>query len=153
MVSISDLAEECCMLFDPVYYESGRDLIYVIEPQLRVWGDERKLQQIIDILLDNGTKYASPGSKVRLRLDRQGSNHCLLQVSTRGAMLSKQQCRDIFKRFYRADAARTGSGNSGSYGLGLPIAQQIAREHRGKIWCAAKDGENTFYIQLPLSHN
>ena len=153
MVSLSDLAEECCMLFAPVYFESGRELDYSIEPKLQVWGDERKLQQIIDILLDNGNKYASPGSQVKLRLSHHGNSHCLLQVTSRGNVLSKQQCRDIFKRFYRADAARTGSGYSGSYGLGLPIAQQIAREHRGKIWCVGKDGQNIFYVQLPLSHN
>lgn len=149
-VSLSDLAEESSMLFEPVYYESGRELSFVVEPDLWIWGNEDKIQQLIDILLDNANKYSSPGSRVTLRLSKTG-RHCLLQVSSRGKTLSHQQCKDIFKRFYRVDESRTESGNHGSYGLGLPIAQQIAREYRGKIWCTGKDGTNTFYVQFPFN--
>ena len=149
-VSLSDLAEECGMLYDTVYFESGRELHCVVDPDLWIWGNESRLRQMIDTLLDNGNKYSSPGSRVTLRLDRQHGNHCLLQISSRGKTLTPQECKDIFKRFYRVDAART---NSGSYGLGLPIAQQITREHRGKMWCVGKDGVNTFYAQFPLSNH
>ncbi|MBE6978131.1 MAG: HAMP domain-containing histidine kinase [Ruminococcaceae bacterium] len=150
-VCISDLAEECSMLFAPLYYESGRQLHFVADPELWIWGNPAKLQQLIDILLDNANKYSSPGSRVVLRLDRMGGNHCQLSVTSRGKPLSNQQSRDIFKRFYRVDASRTGSGSSGSYGLGLPIALQIAKEHRGKLWCVGKDGSNTFYAVFPLN--
>jgi signal transduction histidine kinase len=152
-VSLSDLAEECCMMFAPVYYESGRDLHYVVEPDIWIWGNEKKLQQMVDILLDNGNKYSSAGSRVTLRLQRQNGNRCLLQVSSRGKTLTSQQCKDIFKRFYRVDSARTESGSTGSFGLGLPIAQQTTREHRGKMWCAGKEGVNTFYAQFPMSNH
>ena len=150
--SFSDLVEECCMMFAPVYFESGRDLQYVIDPDIWVWGNEKKLQQMVDVLLDNGNKYSSPGSKVLVHLQRQNGNRCLLQVSSRGKTLTSQQCKDIFKRFYRTDMARTESGSTGSYGLGLPIAQQTAREHKGKMWCVGKDGVNTFYVQFHISN-
>ena len=148
----SDLVEECCMMFDPVYFESGRELQRVIDPDIWMWGHEKKLQQMVDVLLDNGNKYSSPGSKVTVRLQRQNGNRCLLQVSSRGKTLTSQQCKDIFKRFYRTDMSRTQSGATGSYGLGLPIAQQTAREHRGKMWCVGKDGVNTFYVQFHISN-
>ena len=148
-VSMSDLAEECSMLFEPVYYESGRELSFSVDPDIWVWGNEDKFQQLIDILLDNANKYSSPGSRVTLRLHKSG-RHCLLQVTSRGNVLNHQQCKDIFKRFYRVDESRTDSGSQASYGLGLPIAQQIAREYRGKIWCVGKDGANTFYVQFPI---
>jgi signal transduction histidine kinase len=136
-----------------VYYESGRELHYVVEPDIWIWGNEKKLQQMVDILLDNGNKYSSAGSRVTLRLQRQNGNRCLLQVSSRGKTLTSQQCKDIFKRFYRVDSARTESGSTGSFGLGLPIAQQTTREHRGKMWCAGKEGVNTFYAQFPMSNH
>jgi signal transduction histidine kinase len=148
-LEISSLAEECGMLFESVYFEAGRKLVYHIEPVIYMRGDGVKLRQLIDILLDNGCKYSEVGSQVTLQLHRQGVNHCLLQVSSRGQSLTSQQCQDIFKRFYRVDTVRTGSG---SYGLGLPIAQQITQEHRGKIWCDSKDGVNTFYVQLPTDN-
>lgn len=150
--SFSDLVEECCMMFAPVYYESGRELQYMIDPDIWIWGNEKKLQQMVDVLLDNGNKYSSAGSKVTVRLQRQNGNRCLLQVSSRGKTLTSQQCKDIFKRFYRTDTARTSSSSTGGHGLGLPIAQQTAREHHGKMWCVGKDGMNTFYIQFSISN-
>ena len=146
-LELSGLAEECGMLFEPVYFEADRELVYEIEPQISLKGDEVKLRQLIDILLDNACKYSEAGTQVTLQLQRQGTKHCLLQVASRGQTLTSQQCRDIFKRFYRVDTVRTGSG---SYGLGLSIALQITREHRGKIWCEGKDGVNTFYVRLPV---
>ena len=56
--------------------------------------------------------------------------------------------KNIFKRFYRADKARA---MNGSYGLGLSIAEAIVEAHKGAIWAESKDGQNTFFIQLPIS--
>ena len=98
--------------------------------------------------MPDGSLQVKAGTQVTLQLQRQGTKHCLLQVASRGQTLTSQQCRDIFKRFYRVDTVRTGSG---SYGLGLSIALQITREHRGKIWCDGKDGVNTFYVRLPIN--
>ncbi|MFQ7160066.1 MAG: ATP-binding protein, partial [Ruthenibacterium sp.] len=65
-----------------------------------------------------------------------------------GAPLTPQECRDIFKRFYRMDAARS---QSEGHGLGLSIAQQIVRRHGGKIWAESENGQNTFYAELPCT--
>ena len=39
---------------------------------------------------------------------------------------------------------------TGSYGLGLSIAQRIVEDHRGKIWAESRDGFNAFFVQLPM---
>ena len=62
--------------------------------------------------------------------------------------MSAKELKDIFKRFYRADAARE---RTGSYGLGLSIAEGIVKAHKGKIWAESKDGMNTFSVQLPIA--
>ena len=56
--------------------------------------------------------------------------------------------KNIFKRFYRADEARS---MNGSYGLGLSIASEIIKEHKGKIQAESSGGWNTFSVRLPLS--
>jgi len=145
-VCFSQLVEECVLPFEPVYFEAGRTLDSQIDPDIRVLGIEQQLHQVVDILLDNGQKYSQPGSMVTLKLALLG-NHCQLSVTSQGAPLSQQQCKEIFKRFYRADEARS---MNHSYGLGLPIAEGIVTRHKGRIWCQSKNGWNTFYVNLPV---
>ena len=75
------------------------------------------------------------------------SNVQLLEEASAGEALSPKELKDIFKRFYRADSARS---RDGSYGLGLSIAEEIVRNHKGKIWAESRGGVNTFFVQLPL---
>lgn len=146
-VDLSRLAEEAALCFEPVYFEAGLTLEWETEPDIPVMGDPQYLRQIFDILLDNGRKYSAPGSTCRLTLSRQGKNKALAGFFSPGTPLTPRQCQDIFKRFYRADTARA---MSGSYGLGLSIAQRIVQEHGGRIWAESAEGGNLFCVQLPM---
>ncbi len=142
----SALVEETALPFEPVYFEEGLTLESRVEPDIFVTGSQTYLRQVVEILLDNGRKYSTPGGAVTVALARQGRGKCLLTVTTPGTPLSEEACGDIFKRFYRLDSART---TNGSYGLGLSIAQKIMEEHRGKIWAKGGEGCNQFFVQLP----
>ena len=145
-VCLSEVAETSALLFEAALYECGLTLETQVEPELTVSGDERQLGQLVEILLDNARKYASGGT-VRLQLQRSGRHSCHLSLENEGPALSPQQLQEIFKRFTRADPART---RSGSFGLGLAIAQAIVQAHHGKIWAESRDGRNTFHVELPL---
>lgn len=145
-VSFSRLAQEALLPFEPVFYEAGLTLTGEIEEDLRVRGAEGQLRQVVDILLDNARKYTAPGGEVIAALRRSGRS-CLLSVSGPGVPLTRQERRDVFKRFYRADAART---QDGSFGLGLSIAQGIVSRHGGKIWAESGESGNCFLVRLPL---
>ena len=142
----SSLLETAVLPFEPLYFEQGLMLETDVEPGLTVLGNEAQLRQVAEILLDNGRKYSAPGSTVRLTLRTQG-RQALLAVESPGQTLTPGQCRDIFRRFYRVDEARS---RNGSYGLGLSIAERIISDHRGKIWAEGRDGVNTFFVALPL---
>ena len=144
-LDFSSLTENTLLLFEPVYFERGLMLDSSIEPGICVMGDTTTLRQTVNILLDNGQKYAAPGGTAVMTLTRQGKK-ALLRFFTPGTPLTQQQCQDIFKRFYRVDEART---QSGSYGLGLSIAQNIVSTHGGRIWAEPSDSGNTFCITLP----
>lgn len=144
----SKLVEDALLPFEPLYFEQGLMLESAVEPGIHLTGTARTLSQVVDILLDNGLKYAAPGGTVRLDLRSQGRNQCLLRVSSPGAALTAKQCKDIFRRFYRVDEARS---MNHSYGLGLAIAQRIVNDHRGKIWAESKEGVNTFFVSLPVA--
>jgi len=87
----------------------------------------------------------SHDGEVIVALKRQ-ERHCLLSVTNPGEPISREDLKNIFKRFYRVDQTRT---HDGSNGLGLSIAEGIVGEHRGKIWTESAGGINTFFVQLP----
>ena len=145
--NLSKLVSDAVLPFEPVYFEAGRELQSAVEPDIQLSCHPTQLRQVVDILLDNGCKYSTPGSMVTLNLSRPARSHCILQVSSPGVPMTEQQCRDIFQRFYRADEARS---MNRSYGLGLSIAEGIVHQHRGKIWAQSRDGINTFFVSLPL---
>ena len=68
----------------------------------------------------------------------------MLSVSSAGEPISREDRKNIFKRFYQVDKSRH---DGQSYGLGLSIADRIVKQHKGKIW-AESSGLNTFFVQL-----
>ena len=146
-LNLSALTEEAVLPFEPLFFENGLTLTSSIEENITVHGDSARLLQVVNILLDNAQKYSSPSSEVKLTLVRQ-YHACLLSVAGEGEALSKEQLRDIFKRFYRIDKARS---MNHSYGLGLSIADAVVADHKGKIWAESENGMNTFFIQLPCA--
>ncbi|MBP5264669.1 MAG: HAMP domain-containing histidine kinase [Lachnospiraceae bacterium] len=143
-VDYSLLLNNCILPFEPLFFENHQELSCEIEKNVTVTGDPEKLRQVVTILLDNSLKYGDTGESVIVSL-RQQSHNCVLSVSSKGAPLSKEDCKNVFKRFYRTDPAR----NDGhSYGLGLSIAESIVTEHHGRIWAESQDGRNTFFVSL-----
>ena len=148
-VDLSDTVLESVLAFEPVAFESGRELVYDIQPELTVMGSGVQLRRLTDILLDNAVKYAAEGTPIRLLL-RQEGRCAALRVENRGETIPAEKLRHIFDRFYRADESR--SGGEG-FGLGLAIAQSIAQSHGGSIGCASEEGVTRFIVTLPLQKN
>ena len=145
VLDFSQLVSDAVLSFQLLYEEQGMGLHSEIAEGIPINGSEPHLYQVLDVLLDNALKYSTPGSRVSVMLARQ-SRGCLLTVTSPGQPLSPEECKNIFKRFYRADKARA---RNGSYGLGLSIAQTIVTAHKGKIWAEAREGCNLFHVQFP----
>ena len=144
-LDFSQLVSDAALSVQLLFEEQGRPLKADIPEDIRVRGNEQQLYQLLDVLLDNALKYSEGEGAVEVCLKQQ-RKLCLLTVTSPGTPLTRQQQKDVFKRFYRADPARS---RCGSYGLGLAIAQEIVRSHRGIIRAQGKDGRNTFLVALP----
>ena len=147
-LDFSQLVNDAVLSFQLLYEEKGLGLQCSIPEDITLNGSEQHLYQVMDILLDNALKYATPAGTVSVNLF-PGSRNCILAVSSPGEPISKEDLKNIFKRFYRTDKART---MNGSYGLGLSIAESIVTAHKGKIWAESHDDYNTFYVQLPVNN-
>ena len=144
-VNWSETVSESTLLFEPVFFEAGLSIETEIEDHISVRGDAAKLRQITEILLDNAQKYCRAGTATKVRLSKKNRT-AILEVTDEGDEISKEELEKIFYRFYRVDKARS---MNHSYGLGLAIARQIVEAHNGKIWAESRDGQNSFYVQLP----
>ena len=147
-LDMSQLVSDAVLSFQLLYEEKGMGLRCAVSDGVSIYGSEQHLYQVMDVLLDNALKYSSPNGMVSVDLISTGRT-CVLSVASPGEPISKEDLNNIFKRFYRADKART---MNGSYGLGLSIAESIVEAHKGKIWAESKSGYNIFYIQIPTNN-
>ena len=147
-LDLSDLVTDAALRFEPVAFEAGHPLQYDIQNGASLSGDRQQLDQLLDILLDNAVKYAAEDAPIRLTLDISGKN-AVLAVENPGDPIPPDKLPHLFDRFYRLDDARTGAGG---FGLGLAIAQQIVRRHKGAITAASDARATRFTVTLPLRH-
>lgn len=119
----------------------------------QVMADISSATQALTILLDNAVKYSPPKKKVELTTSRLRRGTWAINVIDEGPGIEKEEQKKIFTRFYRSDAARSRNG-SGGYGLGLEIAQMIARRHGGSIELKSTVGKgSTFSLVLPAARS
>jgi signal transduction histidine kinase len=117
-------------------------------PPYPVRGDEDALAQIIVNLLSNAEKYSADRKEIELHSYlTEDSVH--VSVLDRGSGVPAGEETKIFEAFYRAHDSLA-SGIQGS-GLGLTLAQRIAREHGGEITYQARGGGGSnVTLRLPL---
>ena len=113
--------------------------------------DEVRLRQVIQNLIENAIKYTQKGFvKVNLRLTTDDQQQgVLFSVSDSGMGIKPEVLPELFDQFKRAKEARLIQGT----GLGLYIAREIVKAHKGEIW-AESEGEgrgSTFYVRLGIS--
>ena len=122
-------------------------LIAEIAPNTWVDGDEALLQQAIQNLVNNAIKYNVPGGTIRFQLFRHGEA-LRFAIANTSEGIPEAERRQVFRRFYRADPAR--SRKVDGVGLGLSLSREIVRAHQGKLWLAdALDGWVMFVMELP----
>ena len=145
-LNLSDVATDCVLAFEPVAFEAGKPLEERIAADITVVGDADRLRRLISILLDNAVKYGAEGGHITLTLEKM-DRQARLTVSNPGDPIPPEHLAHLFERFYRADASR---GEKSGFGLGLAIADTIAREHKGVLKAESDAASTRFTFTIPL---
>jgi heavy metal sensor kinase len=148
-VNIKDLMTELSLDMEALAQE--KSVAFSLGPMedLAVKGDRMKLRQLFLNILDNAIRYTPSGGAVSSTLVRK-NGFALVSISDTGMGIPAEDLPYIFDRFYRVDKAR--SRAEGGLGLGLAIANSVAKLHGGSIEVESQVGKgSTFHITLPLS--
>lgn len=112
--------------------------------------DKERIEQVLSILLDNALSYTPAGGMIRLSLQRT-SDKLIFQVADNGPGIPDSEKKAVFDRFYRCDKSHKDKNH---FGLGLCIAQEIVRMHKGKICLEDTPGGGaTFQVILPAANS
>jgi len=147
-VDVAALARETCETYRAHLEGSGFTFQCDLPKQaLPVQADRDALAQVLVNLLSNAEKYGGEKKQIELAAERNGSS-VAVRVMDRGAGVPTG-CEDkIFEQFFRAHDSLS-SGIQGS-GLGLTLARQIARAHKGDVTYSRREGGGScFTLRLP----
>lgn len=138
----------------PILNKKNSQLVIEGSLETELYGDPKRVEQIIRILLDNAIKYSPTNSIIHLiindkydgKLNPSSQDGTLFQVVDKGRGIPSTDFPHLFERFFRASNVTDISGT----GLGLTIAKELLNLHGGQIFVESdvKKGSK-FSIFLP----
>lgn len=109
--------------------------------------DGERLFQILTIFMDNAIHHSINNKQIEIKT-AVVAKHITFFVTDHGKGIPEDDKPYIFNRFYCADKSRTDKSN---FGLGLSIADELAKIMNGNVGCEDTDGGGaTFLVTLPL---
>ena len=110
--------------------------------------DGKKIQFILDTLLDNAINYNKTGGEIITTINHD-KNGIIFKISDSGIGIEKGNLNKIFSKFYRGKNARL--ADTEGLGLSLHIAGEIAKKHKGTLVAYSKglDKGSTFILTIP----
>ncbi|MEI4550769.1 MULTISPECIES: sensor histidine kinase [Pseudoalteromonas] len=126
-VNLSKLIQDLCYVYRRKAQERKQDIVFDISEEISLELDERRIRQVLMILLENALSYSTEHAVTEVKvLCRQ--QVVIIKIIDAGQGVTKQELENVFERFYRSNRSNTpGSG------LGLPVAKAIVDAHGGHI--------------------
>jgi signal transduction histidine kinase len=111
-------------------------------------GDELRLEQVVQNLINNAVKYSPNGGPVKVRVSQRGSMVCI-DVTDLGIGIPAEDIPHLFERFYRA--SNTDDQHMSGMGIGLYIVQELVSLHGGSVAVESTERQgSTFTVRLPI---
>ncbi len=134
-----------------------------------IYADSQRLEQILTNLVSNAIKFTPQGKNITIKSELKNSDtikaisyfekdisslqgdYIVVSVSDEGIGIKEENILKAFDKFTQIENSLT--RKVGGTGLGLPIAKQLIKAHKGAIWCDSQENVGTnFYVAIPVSN-
>jgi signal transduction histidine kinase len=141
---VADLLRGVVAGFDLQAEGQGQTLLLEVHPNLPlVDADPQRVRQIVANLISNALRHAPDSGQVTVEATQQ-PGAIQISVADNGPGIAPEDLPHVFDRFWQGGRSRA-EGIESSGGLGLAIARELVRAHRGRIWVESKVGEGTTF--------
>ncbi|HEY8446965.1 MAG TPA: GAF domain-containing protein [Thermomicrobiales bacterium] len=150
-VDLVELARRTVEQYQATTRRHELDLVADCPEVVGTW-DPRRLERVLDNLINNAIKYSPEGGRVEVRVAQEtepnGESWAILTVADEGIGIPAADLPHVFERFRRgANVAGVAAGS----GIGLSGVEQVVEQHGGTINVASEEGRgSSFTVRLPL---
>lgn len=170
---VKEMIDRVCRMISSLIQRKGHDLIVKVAADMPpLYGDERKIQQVILNLLSNAIKFTPDGGKITIDVrhypslvelkkakwapkigmgeEKYRSGAFEMSVEDTGVGIRPEHLEVVFDIFQQVDSSITRS--FGGTGLGLALARQYVEQNNGIIWAESEFGKGAkFFVVLPAA--
>lgn len=141
--NLSEQIRACVLLLQRKW--SRKNIDFKLEfGEYMIWANEELLKQVWINLIDNAIKFSEAGGIIEIRIT-EDDYRINVSVVNSGIVISEENQKKIFNKFYQADESHAGEGN----GIGLAIVKRVVMLHGGNIYVRSKNEKNSFIVELP----
>ncbi len=141
---IGEIIEE----MQPIALKTKNKLEFILNRDICVIADRFQLKRVIKNLIQNAISYGKPKTPIEIKIG-EIPNYIVIKVKDYGNGISKENIEKIFNKYYSAAKKFRKIGT----GLGLYLALQITRAHKGDLTVESVEGEFTeFCVKIPVNY-
>lgn len=135
---LSEVLNNVIENFSSIIQQKYINLSLNIEKLVSIVGEQKSIEELFNILLDNAIKYTEENGNISILLSSNSKKVYFSISNTTKEQIDEESLRNIFERFYRVDKSR--NSRIKGFGIGLSVARTITEQHNGEI--SAKINEN-----------
>lgn len=133
-----------------------------------IYADSQRLGQVLTNLVSNAIKFTPKGKNITIKSELKNANdiitnkyfeneikqlhgdYIVVSVIDQGIGIKEENLLKAFDKFSQIENSL--SRKVGGTGLGLPIARQLIKAHKGTIWCDSEEEKgSSFHFALPVN--
>ena len=135
---LSEVLNNVIENFSSIIQQKCINLSLNIEKLVSIVGEQKSIEELFNILLDNAIKYTEESGNISISLSSNSKKVYFSISNTTKEQIDEESLRNIFERFYRVDKSR--NSRIKGFGIGLSVARTITEQYNGEI--SAKINEN-----------